>query len=57
MSSSRRHFIAKLGAVAAVTALPIETLAAVFEAPLYPPLDLSYFDYPVTPAPAMIRFG
>jgi len=57
MSSSRRHFIAKLGAVAAVTVFPIETLAAVFEAPLYPPLDLSYFDYPVTPAPAMIRFG
>src|SRR5260370_25371323 len=25
--------------------------------PLYPPMDLSYFDRPITPAPADILFG
>lgn len=54
---SRRQFIVSLGAVAAASAVPIKTLGGVFEPPLYPPLDLSYFDRPITPAPGMIRFG
>ena len=57
MSLSRRHFIVSLGAVAAASALPARNLAGGLEPPLYPPVDLSYFDQPVTPAPANIRFG
>jgi inosose dehydratase len=57
MSLSRRHFIVGLGAVAAASVVPGKNLASLFEQPLYPPLDLSYFDRPVTPAPGMIRFG
>src|SRR6267378_4565002 len=57
MSLSRRHFIVSLGAVAAASAVPVKTLAAALEPPLYPPVDLSYFDRPITPAPGMIRFG
>ena len=57
MAFSRRHFIAGLGAVAAASALPLKTVANALEAPLYPPLDLSYFDRPITPAPGSIRFG
>ena len=54
---SRRHFILSLGAVAAASAVPGKTVAGLFEPPLYPPVDLSYFDLPITPAPGMIRFG
>ena len=57
MSSSRRHFIVGLGAAAAASALPVKTLARMFEPPLYPAMDLSYFDYPITPAPGKIHFG
>jgi inosose dehydratase len=56
-SLSRRQFIVSLGAVAAASVVPNKTLGGVFEPPLYPPLDLSYFDRPITPAPGMIRFG
>lgn len=54
----RRDFIAGMGAVAAATAVssfPDATLLAA--EPLYPPMDLSYFDTPISPAPAEIRFG
>ena len=54
---SRRNFIFNLGALATASVLPTRTLAKVFESPLYPPLDLSYFDTPITPAPAAMRFG
>src|SRR2546430_1422241 len=54
---SRRHFIASLGAVAAASAVPLKTVASTLEPPLYPAVDLSYFDRPITPAPGMIRFG
>ncbi len=54
---SRRHFIVSLGAVAAASALPITGTAHLFEPPLYPPADLSYFDLPITAAPGMIRLG
>lgn len=57
MSLSRRHFIVSLGAVAAASAVPGKTLARSLEPPLYPAVDLSYFDRPITPAPGMIRFG
>ena len=57
MSLSRRHFIAGLGTVAAASALPLEALSKTFPPPLYPDVDLSYFDRPITPAPAQIRFG
>ena len=54
---SRRHFIASLGAVAAASAVPLKTFASALEPPLYPLVDLSYFNHPITPAPGMIRFG
>src|SRR6266404_4562510 len=57
MSLSRRRFIASLGTVAAASALPLDALSKTLQPPLYPPVDLSYFDRPITPAPAMIRFG
>jgi inosose dehydratase len=59
MQKSRRNFIARLGAglgsVAAASVLPKQIFAE--PPPLYPPIDLSYFDRPVTPAPSEIRFG
>ncbi len=56
-SISRRHFIASLGAVAAASTLPVDALAGIPQPSLYPPVDLSYFDRPLTSAPADIRFG
>src|SRR6266850_4127298 len=54
---SRRHFIASLGAVAAATTLPVNAFAGIVEPSLYPPVDLAYFDRPLTSAPGDIRFG
>src|SRR5580765_2323587 len=54
---SRRAFVAGAGAAAALAASRIEAMDALFEAPLYPPIDLSYFDTPVSRAPADIRLG
>jgi len=54
-SLSRRDFLSGLVAAGAVAALPTTALAA-FE-PLYPPMDLSYFDTPISAAPAHIKFG
>src|SRR5258708_12374147 len=56
-SISRRHFIASLGAVAAASTLPVNALAGILQPSLYPPVDLSYFDRPLTSAPADIHFG
>src|SRR5882724_4848631 len=56
-SLSRRQFIASLGAVAAASTLPVNTFACILQPSLYPALDLSYFDRPLTSAPADIRFG
>jgi inosose dehydratase len=56
-ANSRRHFLINLSALAAATVLPRQALARVFEPPLYPPVELSYFDTPITPAPSDIRFG
>jgi len=54
---SRRHFIVSLGAVAAASAVPVKTFAGAPEAPLYPPVDVSYFNSPIAPAPGRIHFG
>src|SRR6267378_7305783 len=56
-SVSRRQFIASLGAVAAASTLPVNAFTGILEPPLYPPVDLSYFERPLTPAAADIRFG
>ncbi|PYY10565.1 MAG: xylose isomerase [Acidobacteria bacterium] len=52
---SRRDFLGGLVAAGAVAALPAAALTA-FE-PLYPPMDLSYFDTPISAAPADLKFG
>ena len=60
---SRRDFVTGLGAAGAAGAaaagfrLPADRLRPAPESPLYPPMDLSAFDRPVTPAPADIRYG
>lgn len=54
---TRRNFLAGLGAAAASTAVSSVPAWSLFEPLLYPPLDLSYFDTPITPAPAEIRLG
>ncbi len=56
-SISRRRFIVSLGVAAAARAVPVEAIAGLLEPPLYPAVDLSYFDRPVTPAPSRISFG
>src|SRR5690242_3168014 len=54
-SFSRRDFLGTLIAAGAMAALREPALAA-FE-PLYPPMDLSYFDTPISAAPAHIKLG
>ena len=54
---SRRTFVISLGSLAAASALPVRTLAGALAPPLYAPIDLSYFDKPITPPPSDIRFG
>jgi inosose dehydratase len=54
---SRRAFVAGVGATAALASSPLAAMDALFEPPLYPAMDLSYFDTPVSPAPADIRLG
>ena len=54
--TSRRTFIATLGAAAAGSLLRIDETIA-FAPPLYPPIDLSCFQTPVSPAPADLKFG
>ena len=54
-SFSRRDFLGGLVAAGAVAALPKPAFAA-FQ-PLYPPMDLSYFDTPISAAPAHIKIG
>src|SRR5260370_38845404 len=52
---SRRRFVAGVGVVAAASALPRRALALAEQ--LYPPMDLSYFDTPIRPAPGQFRLG
>lgn len=51
----RRDFLAGIGAVAIVSGLPFRSSRA--GELLYPPMDLSYFDVPISPAPAEIHLG
>src|SRR5258706_15995227 len=51
----RREFLGAMSALAAATAFPCDTLFA--RERLYPPIDLSHFDTPITPAPSEIHFG
>ena len=54
---SRREFVTGLGAAAVGAALPFRFLREASAAPLYPPIDLSYFDTPLSPAPSDIKIG
>ena len=51
----RREFLGAMSALAAASAFPCETLLA--RDLLYPPMDLSHFDTPITPGPSEIHFG
>ncbi|PYX79643.1 MAG: xylose isomerase [Acidobacteria bacterium] len=53
--SSRREFIAGLTAVAGSWAIPPAAFSSL--EPLYPPMDLSHFDTPISAAPAEITWG
>src|SRR5262245_63432613 len=53
-SFSRRQFIIALGAAGGASLIPRTGLS---EPRLYPPVDLSYFDRPLTPAPFEVHFG
>ena len=54
----RRDFLRAIGAATAATAafsFPLKELSAA--GPRYPPMDLSYFDTPISPVPGEIHFG
>ncbi len=51
----RREFLGAMSAMAAASAFPCGTLFA--RERLYPPMDLSHFDTPITPAPSEIHLG
>jgi inosose dehydratase len=53
----RREFLAGMGRLAAAAASSIPCHAMLCPGPIYPPIDLSYFDTPISPAPADIRIG
>ena len=57
----RREFLVGLGLAGAAALLPARADVALTRgsapALLYPPADLSYFDRPISPAPADIRYG
>src|SRR5919197_5672102 len=55
--SSRREVLGGLGASAIAARWPLDALAKTSAPPLYPSIDLTRFDTPVTPAPADIKFG
>lgn len=54
----RRDFLFGVGAAAAAVALPYFPSVPLLPAErLYPPMNLSYFDTPISPAPGEIHFG
>jgi inosose dehydratase len=56
--ASRREFLVGAGVLAAGTAvLPGSAKALLAPEPLYQPMDLSYFDTPISPAPSVIHLG
>src|SRR5436853_6602262 len=54
---SRRKFMAACGTAVAASTVPKSALAGWLAPPLYPPMDLSYFNRPIAPAPSDIRWG
>ena len=56
MPSSRREFLAGLGAAGAVAALPGNARASL-SGPLYPPMNLAAFDVPVRKGDPFVRAG
>ncbi|WP_446741651.1 sugar phosphate isomerase/epimerase family protein [Silvibacterium acidisoli] len=56
MSASRREFLLGLAAAGVVAKLPSTALAAA-PPPLYPPMDLAYFDTPIHHGPSNIKIG
>ena len=56
MSSSRREFIAGLGAAGALAAMPRPARASL-ASPLYPPMNLAAFDVPVHKGDPFVRAG
>jgi len=54
---SRRRFIQDATATGAGVAFAGRFFTAATAAALYPPMDLSYFETPIAPAPGDIRFG
>jgi inosose dehydratase len=58
MSHSRRQFLVGLGATTAASAVPAMA-AKLLETPerLYPPMDLAYFQVPISHGPSAIKFG
>jgi inosose dehydratase len=55
--TSRREFLSGLGALVAASTASSVTAHALLEPPLYPPMDLSYFDTPIPPGTAEIHIG
>src|SRR5262249_50672091 len=51
----RREFLGGVAAIAAASLLPREAPGG--RGLLYPPIDLSHFNTPISPAPSDIRFG
>jgi inosose dehydratase len=51
----RREFLGGVGALAAGSCIPSQALFA--RELLYPPIDLSYFDTPISPGPSDVHFG
>jgi inosose dehydratase len=54
---TRRAFVAGLGAASVGRSVWLRAAASSLAPPLYPSMDLSRFDTPITPAPADIRIG
>jgi len=57
MSSSRREFLAGLGAAGALAVVPRAAHAGLAAEPLYPPMNLAAFDVPVHRGDPLIRPG
>jgi inosose dehydratase len=54
----RRDFLFAVGTAAAAVTLPyFPSVTLLAPERLYPPMDLSYFDTPISPAPGEIHFG
>ena len=57
LKTSRREFIKGVGIAIAASATSSLPAWALFDPPLYPPVDLSYFDTPISVGPSEIQLG